>query len=210
MQNQLSFKERVHRQIIHSATVYKEYFIDYEYLVYSSAFLLQPCYIISSYPDNYLHLTGVYTNLSAHLFFQKAHQGVLSIDDFALSPPNRSISETKHYKGTIRRKINALPYIDHLFSSGCIAEESFQKNQIHCTFAASDCNITMGFIHTSNNARPKTLLKGNELNLTKAAPIQMVLRRRSKTSIFDEIIFGDVSCVSDEEIFSFIDLPLHV
>lgn len=66
----------------------------------------------------------------------------------------------------------------------------------------------MGFIHTANNARPKTLLKGNELDLSKSNPLNLVLRRKLGSKLFNEIIIGDVNCITNELIRLQIDSSL--
>ncbi len=214
MDTNTSFKNRVLKQIVTSALVYKNTFIDHEYLIYSLNFSLNPYYLISAHADNYLHLTGVYTTLSANEFFNKALNGTLTENDFEISRPNHPISISKNNKGTIRKKINALPYIDTLFNTDTLVQEAFHKNQISCSFATSDNNITMGFIHTATNARPKTLLKGNELDLSKSSPLDLVLKRKLGNSLFDKVIIGDINCISNELILSQIDssissLPFH-
>lgn len=125
MATNTNFKERVLKQIVISAPIYKSTFIDYEYLVYSINFSLNPYYIISAHSDNYLHLTGVYTSLSANNFFIKALDGTLAENDFEISKPNQPIIISKNNKGTIRKKINALPYIDNLFNADTLVQESF-------------------------------------------------------------------------------------
>lgn len=208
MTTSTSFKKRVLQQIVTSAHIYKSTFMDYEYLVYSSKFSLNLYYLISAHSDNYLHLTGVYTLLSANEFFIKALEGTLAENDFEISKPDQPTAISKNNKGTIRKKINALPYIDNLFNTDTFVQESFHKNQIRCSFATSDDNITMGFIHTASNARPKTLLKGNELDLSKSSSLDLVLRRKLGSKLFTEIIAGDVNCISSDLIRSQIDSSL--
>jgi len=43
----------------------------------------------------------------------------------------------------------------------------------------------------AGKARPKTLLKGNELNTAKAKKLDLVLRRKSGESKFSEMLLGD-------------------
>lgn len=57
-----------------------------------------------------------------------------------------------------------------------------------CTFATADGNCTLGFVD-SGKARPKSLIKGNELKNPK--PIELVLRKKVGTELFDEIVIGD-------------------
>lgn len=75
-----------------------------------------------------------------------------------------------------------------LFGAGLLAEEDFKKNRVICTFATADGNCTLGFVD-SGKARPKSLIKGNELKNPK--PIELVLRKKVGTELFDEIVIGD-------------------
>lgn len=79
---QKSFKENVLALICNGAKTYKTVFLDYEYEVTSEAFSFQKSYIISATKSNFLHLTGVNTNLTAKQFFEKALNKTLSLDDF--------------------------------------------------------------------------------------------------------------------------------
>ena len=65
MAEQKSFKERVKEEAIVNAKMFKEYFVDCEYLVCSEAFEKNPYYIIGAHTSNYEHLTGVSSSLSA-------------------------------------------------------------------------------------------------------------------------------------------------
>ncbi len=192
MEEQISFKERVRKQIIESAKIYQSYYVDYEYLVCSSELKQKPYYILKSNGDNFLHLTGVYTELKAEEFYEKAFNGTLSEDDFEVEY-GETTEKKKSSKGTIRRKINALPYIGSLFTTDSVMEEEYSKNKIHCSFATSESNITMGFVELKGNARPKTLLKGNGLNNNKVVAIENVFRRKTGTDKFNEVILGDVA-----------------
>ena len=66
-----SFKERVAETAIAYAQKYKDVYLDHEYLLCSGAFTNQGYYIISAHPDNYRHLIGVNTKMSADDFFLK-------------------------------------------------------------------------------------------------------------------------------------------
>ena len=118
MEEQKIFTQRVKETVIHCACLYKKYYVEYEYLLCSKAFEKSEYYIISAHEDNYLHLTGLHTNLDA-----------------------------------------------------------------------GNVSATLGFI-IAGNAKPMTLLKGNELNSSKAKKLDLVLRRRAGETKFSEIIIG--------------------
>lgn len=186
MEGQRSFKERVKETLISYAQDYKAYYVDYEYLLCSKAFSRSPYYIVSAHEDNYLHLTGVHTNLGASAFFQKCYEGTLEERDFDFIKDGQSESEVK---GSVRRKINALGAVMGIFSCGTIAEEDFVKNRIKCALATSNTNVTLGFM-VVGKAKPMTLLKGNELNSEKAQSLDLVLRRACGECNFKEMIVG--------------------
>jgi hypothetical protein len=173
MKQVVSFKQRVLTELIHGASLYKMVFMDYDYLIYSPDFSLEPYYIIQAINGNYLHLTGVNTPLSAYDFFKSCLDATLADTDFDFIKPIKSEDSVK---GSVRRKINLLPNLTSFFSRALYAEEEFANNRIQCSFATADNALTMGF-DNKNGAKPKTLLKGNVLNKNKMISVSLVLRR---------------------------------
>ena len=153
----------------------------------SKAFEKSEYYIISAHEDNYLHLTGLHTDLDALSFFEKCYSGSLQESDFDFCKNGQN---EKEVKGSVRRKINSLPAIMSMFSVGTSVEEDFEKNRIRCSLAAGNVSATLGFI-VAGNAKPMTLLKGNELNSSKAKKLDLVLRRKAGETKFSKIIIGD-------------------
>lgn len=82
MKNTIPFRERVRRTLISSAQIYQHIFVEYDYLMLSADFRIRSYYIVSADQDNFLHLTGVHTTLSASEFFCKCISGSLQQDDF--------------------------------------------------------------------------------------------------------------------------------
>lgn len=183
----VSFKTRVKDVAIKIAQDYYSEYVCWDYLLVSDAFKRAPYYIVKAEKDNYLHLVGVSTCLSAVAFFDKCLDGTLTESDFELSAHGQ---DEKASKGSIRRKIKSLPLISNLLSAGSLVEESFSKNAVLCTFASSDGVCTLGFIATPF-ARPKTLLMGNELDSTKASPLRIVLSRPRGEKLFSSVIVGN-------------------
>lgn len=167
--------------------------IYYEYLLCSQAFEKKEYYIVSAYTDNYLHLTGVHTNLDAESFFDKCYAGTLEESDFDFIKKKQTESEVK---GSVRRKINVLPNIMNLFTDTIAIEEDFEKNRINCALAAGTSSTTLGFVATGK-AKPMTLLKGNELNSDKSKGLDLVLRKKTGDSKFNEIIVGDAEILKE-------------
>lgn len=207
METQKSFKERVKETLISHAQDYKAYYVNYEYLLCSKAFSRNAYYIVSAHEDNYLHLTGVHTNLNASVFFQKCYDGTLEENDFDF---HKNGQNEREVKGSVRRKINALPDIIGLFSDNTIAEEDFVKNRIRCTLAASNTNVTLGFT-VVGKAKPMTLLKGNELDSTKSQTLDLVLRKTSEESNFQEILVGNQTILKEyqEKLGSLVSKDLY-
>lgn len=180
-----SFQERVRLEIIKAAEDYKKIYVDYEYLICSEAFVKKKYYIVDAKEDNFQHLTGVHSKLSPQTFFYKCYRRTLSRDDFDFVKRGQ---DEKAVKGTVRRKVKVLPDMMRLFSSGLLAEESFKKNKIFCSFATANGSCTLGFSETEK-VRPKSLIKGNELKDPKI--VELVLRKKSGMEFFNEIIIGD-------------------
>ena len=151
-----SFKERVRNVLISSAKEYKDNFADKLYIIFAGDFKFNKYYTVLAKENNFLHLTGVITNLSPQDFYNKCISGNLLASDIDIG--------NKQRKGSIRRKINVLNDSMNMFVSGkkIVVEEKFVKNKVVCSFATSDNTCTLGFA-LENNAKPKTLLKGNEL-----------------------------------------------
>lgn len=188
-----SFKERVRLSLISAAKDYKEKLVDYEYLVCSESFKIKDFYIINAKEDNYQHLTGVHSLVDAKTFFDKCYNGTLLLSDFDFVKRGQS---EKSVKGSVRRKISILPHMLKLFESSLMAEEGFEKNNVRCTFATTDGQYTIGFID-ADKARPKTLIKGNELKADKSQPVLFSLRKKCSNALYDEIVYGEISSIKN-------------
>ena len=184
-----SFKERACNIFIECATDYKTVFLDYDYLIYGDSLSIFPHYIISAKTGNYMHLTVVNSPLSPYGFFEKCLNGTLNEEDFNFIKPNMT---ENFVKGVVRNKIVALPSMADLFSQKLYAVESFKTGAITCSLATADKKITVGF-EDRINARPKTLLKGNELRKAnkEIIDISLILRRNRGVSEFDTIVQGN-------------------
>ena len=175
-----SFKERVTQVAIAQAKIYEQVFLKYEYLLCSEAFSDKPYYIISAHADNFRHLVGVNTTFSAEEFFVRCLAGTLTENDFDFYKRGQS---EKEVKGAVRDKIIALPEFLSMMGKPLLAEESFVKNRVHCSFATTDRSATVGFI-AADKSKPMTLLRGDRLDSTKSAAVDLVLRRPYGTQYF--------------------------
>lgn len=188
------FKKRVCETAIECAQIYKAEFVDYNYLICSKAFSLKPFYIINAHPDNFRHLLGVHSLISAKEFFEKSYNGTLTTEDFDFVKPKQY---AKVVKGFVRRKIKILPTALNIFHNEVIiAEENFIKNRISCSFATSDNICTIGF-ENHNYSVPKTLLKSNELDSEKSKSIDLIFRKKKSDRFFTEIILGNKEIVEN-------------
>ena len=186
-----SFKERVAQAANGFAPQYKNVFVDYEYLLCSDGFSEQGYYIIDAEEDNFRHLLGVHTNLSPSSFYEKCLNGELSEQDFDFAKEGQ---DEKSVKGSVRRKIAAFPGFLSMMTKELVVQESFSKNKVFCSIATTDCAVTVGFIGTKSS-RPRTLLKGDQIDWQKAGTVDLILRKPSGEQLFTEVVFGDQSAV---------------
>ncbi|MBR7927051.1 hypothetical protein KBI51_02525 [Aerococcaceae bacterium zg-ZUI334] len=182
----VSFEERVRNELMSYAKLYRQNFIDVEYFIYTSEFMFSKYYTIKAYKDNFLHLTGVSTSLTANEFFDNCLNETLTLEDFSVG--------NKQQKGTVRRKLSVFSNAMNLFLSGDIlVEEKFVKNNVRCSFASSDNCCTMGFA-SMINSKPQTLLKGNQLENGKR--VEVICKKEN--GIFT--IINNQTHLSNEEI----------
>lgn len=183
-----SFKERVKNAVIANASIYEEYFVKYEYLVCSEAYR-NGFHIIKADRNNYLHLTGIHTTLTAEQFFEKcraADENQLKETDFDFNKPGRNENAVK---GVVRKKLQVLPRMENFFHQRLLTEEGFKKNNVDCAFATSDNFLTLGFV---KEGRPKTLLKSNELDISRQQMVDFVFRKfRGDNAPYREMVYGD-------------------
>ena len=199
MEEKKSFQERVKDTVIEYAKQYKDYFVDYDYLICSNAFKNADYYIVQAHETNFKHLTGVSSEISANDFFEKCYNGTLEESDFSIS--KKGVSDKKA-KGTVRRKMKALPGIIGIFNPSTIVEEDYSHNSIKCSFIAGDNQTTIGFTKTDPYV-PLTLLFGEKLNAENAGHMSLVLRKKSTEALFNEIIVGDADVLKErQEAFS--------
>ena len=182
-----SFKEKVAQAAIEYAQQYSDIFLDHEYLLCSEAFSNQDYYIISAHADNYRHLIGVNTEISAEDFFEKCITKTLTVDDFNFSKKGQS---EKDVKGAVRDKLKALPDFLSMMERALIAQESFSKNRVHCSLATTDKSATVGFI-AAGKAKPKTLLRGNRLDSSQSGTVDLILSKSREDQFFSSITYGD-------------------
>ena len=186
MTDQISFKTRVRNNAVTYASQYDTLFVKKSYLLISDAFIKRPFYILEAEPTNYLHLIGVSTNLSASVFYTRCLTGTLTESDFDLSFHGK---DPKQSKGAIRQKILTLPEMFNILQQESFVEEDFSKNVVRCSFASSNGICTVGFVSTPI-ARPMTLLRGDELDHSKAKHLKLLLSKERDEERFSQILIG--------------------
>ena len=192
MVENISFKERVKNIAILEANAYQKMYVENTYLIFSTQFKNNEYYILSAEQDNYLHLIGVNTDLSAKEFFERCKSGTLEEDDFDFVKPNH---DEKSVKTSVRRKINCLTKLKSLFYSHCLLfEEDFRKNKVVWALAASDQETTLGFTHWKKS-RPKTLLKSNELKTS--ITVDLILSKKREELLYNKVIYGNTSVLNE-------------
>ncbi len=191
--NPISFKQRVLNIAIEQAKIYQTVYVEWEYLICSEAFTQQNYYIIDAKQDNYQHLIGVHSHVSPQIFFTKCLSSTLTTADFDFVKPHM---DEKTVKGSVRRKIKALSHMMTMLDDTLLVQESFVKNRVVCTFASSDGTMTLGFIGTKKS-RPMTLLAKNELDMTNAKPVDVIIKRQMGEKLFNQVVVGtkdEISC----------------
>lgn len=159
MENYYSFKSKTYNKLLISA---KKYYtlLDKQIILISNKFEKQKIYKIRFYKDNFLHLTGVKTSLSAEDFFDRCFNKTISLCDF-------DCESTSMLKGLVRKKIRNLVNIDTFFDNKIYVEENFSKSSIRCALASTNNVFTIGFADAKYHLRPQTLLDKNCLNKNK-------------------------------------------
>lgn len=191
MSDIISFKERVRQVAINEARHYKRMFVDYDYLICCNTFTNKKYYVISGEKNNYAHLLGINILCSPNEFFAKCISNSLTENDFDFFKSGQRETDVK---GTVRRKITSLEKMKYMFSGKLLVEESFRKNNVFYAIATTDLRITVGF-SVGKKSYPKSLLKGNELS-GKAVEPTVILRRKSGSRVFSEVIYGDKDNIS--------------
>ena len=158
MEQITNFKERILSGIIAGALSYLS-LIGKQIIVKSPSFKIRDEYILRFFPRNFLHLTGVLTNLSSIDFYLKALDGSLRLSDF-------DCDSTPALKGTVRCKVRNLQNIGTFFQRVVKVEEEFSSGKVRCKFATSEATYTLGFIGTSFLV-PNTLLNKDKIGEAK-------------------------------------------
>lgn len=155
----LSFKEKSLLKLFDSANSYNK-LLNVEIVIKIEIKKAIKLYNIRFFKSNFLHLTGVFTNLTSINFYHKCLNKTLCISDF-------KCDTSKWLKELVKKKLKHLVNIDNFFNSDLLLQENFQKGKVNCLIATTDGKCTIGFAESENYLRPKTLLNKNKLNYKK-------------------------------------------
>ena len=149
------FKTTIKEKLTLAANNYSK-LINKKIIIASNDFEYAESYVIRFYKTNFLHLTGVKTELSAEHFFEKCLAGSLFEEEF-------DCDSTDQRKGLVRLKMKHLININTFFNQLLMVQENYGKNAIKCVVATSDGKCTIGFADAKYCVRPKTILDKNHL-----------------------------------------------
>ncbi|MCD8194876.1 MAG: PBECR4 domain-containing protein [Coprobacillus sp.] len=189
-----NFKIQVCNEVIRLSKLFDNYFVKYVYLIASPHFKKQRYYQISASEKNFLHLTGVKTDLDSYTFFIKCLYGILTIDDFDYYPN----VENAHTKADIKEKLHNLNKAIGLFSSDVLFfQEGYSKNHINCAFITSEGTFTIGFIDNKGLLFPNTILNRNKTDLDSITSDFVILRKLKGQRQFDTIVYGNQKQINE-------------
>ena len=155
----ISFKTKVRKQLVEAAKSYSK-LLNVKITASSNLFVVSDKYILRFYKTNFLHLTGVKTNLSAEEFFNRCFNESIMEENF-------DCDSSKEIKGFVRQKLKHLVNFHSIFEQKLLFQEKFEKGKVSCTIATTNGECTIGFIDAKYCVRPKTILDKNHLDKSK-------------------------------------------
>ena len=152
----MPFKEEIKAKLTVAAIEYQK-LLNIDFIIKSPDFKLKDEYTLRFHEDNFLHLTGVETKLTAKIYYEKCLGGTLLNEDF-------DCESSSQIKGKVKEKLKHLVTIGEFFNKDLIFQEYYKKNKVECKLATSDGKCTLGFKEISNNiCVPLTLLNKNQI-----------------------------------------------
>ena len=165
-----SFKERVVKASVEASKLYKKYFLDYEYIIFSDS-LGTRGQKIKAEKGNFMHLIGINSKVKPVTFFEKCINDNLNASDFDF---NKKYQSEKSVKGSVREKIKIISDAMRMFDKELSVEKNFVKNRVTCSFATSENTFTIGFVESG---RPMTLMRNNQLDEQKRNNVDILLKK---------------------------------
>lgn len=148
MQN--SFKTRIVDCLIVGAKAYSK-LINYVFVFESPNFKYNNSYKIRFTEANFMHLTGVSSDIAPIDFFEKCLNGTISSTDFGFGHSNER-------KGYVRKKIKHISDLEKIVTLSVNVEEQYRKGKIIALLALSNGEFTMAFTGGEHYMYPMSLL----------------------------------------------------
>ncbi len=138
-------KNAIRQDIIASAVVYSQDLAGKTFLfVYGEEF-----FEVSFPVDNFLHLTGVATKLSAHNFYKNAKKGILTNNQFYFT--------ADHTYANAKKKLPCLKRLPELTNHMVCILKNMQTATIVYKISVSNLEFTLGLIEDMNYFLPRSL-----------------------------------------------------
>ncbi|MBQ3558408.1 MAG: hypothetical protein IJA07_02695 [Agathobacter sp.] len=164
-------KKRAIEIIVHAAENYKEYLQDKVFFIIYIEKGISKTVQVEFRDSHFLHLTGVYTKLSAKRFYEKCINRKLSVDEFELDKG-----------GKTQQKLMVLPFLHELLYNNCMIGNFINTGiYIRADYFAGNTKaiLSVGFRYGKNVDFPVTLYKEDVRKLTQPTNKVLAIFRRN-------------------------------
>lgn len=164
-------KKKAVKIIVHAAENYKEYLQDKVFLIIYIENGISKTVQVEFRDSHFLHLTGVYTKLSAKRFYEKCINRKLSVDEFELDKG-----------GKTQQKLMVLPFLHELLYNNCMIGNFINTGiYIRADYFVGNTKaiLSVGFRYGKNVDFPVTLYKEDIRKLTQPTNKVLAIFRRN-------------------------------
>ena len=165
--------------IVQSAKNYKEYLQDKVFLILYTENGVSKAVEVEFRDSHFLHLTGVYTKLSAKRFYEKCINQKLSINDFELEKG-----------GKTQQKLMVLPFLHELLYNNCMIGNFINSGiYIRADYFVGNTKaiLSVGFRYGKNVDFPVTLYKEDVRKLSRPTNKVLAIFKRD----YDQLIYTE-------------------
>ena len=190
--------------IVQAAKNYKEYLQDKVFLIIYTENQVTKTVEVNFRNSHFLHLTGVYTKLSAKRFYEKCINQKLSINDFELEKG-----------GKTQQKLMVLPFLHELLYNNCMIGNFINSGvYIRADYFVGNTKaiLSVGFRYGKNADFPVTLYKEDVRRLSHPTNKVLAIFKRK----FEQVNYRECTYLSkgqsidklkiDEDIKKIIDI----
>jgi hypothetical protein len=153
------------------------------------------CFETIFLPRNYLHLTGVITDLKGDLFYQAAINNRLSPNEIALTSD-----------GKTEQKLDVLPQLMNIhLTARMVGDYDNSRPLLIADKFAGTVTMAMGFINVNGRYIPKTALKVDMRDITEKATrlkIVAIFVKPSSDDLYKNLTYLAKGLCIDDEMFS--------